>query len=129
MALREDKQAGFFLWETMLVSIVLLAMAGAVGLYAQAALLRQTEAVAGQADYLARAQISYAQAVLARDGALAATMEYLGDSEDLQLNNTRYHVKTETVEEAGLWQMTITVSWEANGRYGEQEYKRYLVRR
>ena len=62
--MQANKQAGFFLWETILLSIVLLAMTAATGMYMRAAQLQSVSAVEGRADYLARAQISYAQAVL-----------------------------------------------------------------
>lgn len=127
MALQNEKQAGYFLWETMLLSIFLLTMTAAVNLYVQAAKLQAVEAVEGRADYLARAQISYAQALLSRDGKLPPQMYYLGDAEDLQQNDSRYQVVADAVEDSGLWQLAVTVSWEANGSYGKHEYRRCLV--
>ncbi|WP_296771231.1 hypothetical protein [Selenomonas sp.] len=126
--MNNERQAGFFLWETILLCACLVAMAAGVRLYAQAAELRVTQAVEGRADYLARGQFAYAQALLGRDGVLPADMEYLGDEGDLQQNNAVYRVRAEAVEAEGLWQLRVVVSWEVNGRYGEQEYKRSLVR-
>lgn len=128
MALPNSKQAGFFLWETMLLSIFLLVMAGGVGMYLQAAQLRVTEAVEGRADYLARAQMSYVQALLQREGRLPDQLDYLGEEEDLRPNDSLYQMQTVVVEDNGLWQVMITVFWEAGGRYGKQEYTRCLVR-
>jgi len=126
--LQNKRQAGFFLWETMLLSIVLLAMAAGVKLYVQAAEMHAIEAAEARADYLARAQISYAQALLERDGKLPPSMDYLGAQEDLQLNGMRYRVTAETLEDHGLWQLLVKVFWEVKGRDGKQEYRRCLVR-
>lgn len=127
-ALQNENQSGFFFWENMLLSIFLLAMAATVSMYVKAAELQAVEAVTGRADYLARSQISYAQALLAREGNLPQHMDYQGAIDDLQQNDSRYQVMTEAIEDGGLWQLTITVFWEVKGRYGKQEYKRSLVR-
>lgn len=127
--MNDDRQAGFFLWETILLSVFLLAMAAAAGMYMRAAQLQSLSAAEGRADYLARAQISYAQAFLDRDGYLPKQMDYLGDAQDLELNGIVYVLQGEAVsDERGLWQLAIAVFWEANGRTGKQEYKRCLAR-
>lgn len=129
MHVNDDRQAGFFLWETILLSIFLLAMAAAAGMYMRAAQLQSIAAAEGRADYLARAQMSYAQAVLDRDGRLPAQMDYLGDAQDLTLNGIVYVLRGEAVsDERGLWQLAVEISWEAKGRAGMQEYKRCLAR-
>ena len=127
--MNDDRQAGFFLWETILLSVFLLAMAATAGLYMRAAQLQSITAAEGRADYLARAQITYAQAVLDRDGRLPMQMGYLGDAQDLTLNGIVYLLRGEAVsDEQGLWQLEVEISWEANGRTGKQEYKRCLAR-
>lgn len=127
--MRSDEQAGFFLWETVLLSILLLAMTTAVGLYVRAADMQTAAAVEGYADYLARAQISYAQSMLERDGELPKDMDYLGAGEDLLANDVRYEVKGRAVaDDEGLWQLQVVVSWEAKSRAGRQEYKRFLAK-
>ena len=126
--MQANKQAGFFLWETILLSIVLLAMTAAAGMYMRAAQLQLVSAVEGRADYLARAQISYAQAVLDKEGALPQQMDYLGDKQDLQQNGIAYNISGKAVaDDDGLWELQVKVSWEANGRQGEQEYRRCLA--
>ena len=126
--MQANKQAGFFLWETILLSIVLLAMTAAAGMYMRAAQLQLVSAVEGRADYLARAQISYAQAVLDKEGRLPQQMDYLGDKQDLQQDGIAYNLSGEAaVDDDGLWTLQVKVSWETNGKAGEQEYKRCLA--
>ena len=126
--MQANKQAGFFLWETILLSIVLLAMTAAAGMYIRAAQLQAVSAVEGRADYLARAQISYAQAVLDKEGRLPQQMDYLGDKQDLQQDGIAYNLSGEAaVDDDGLWTLQVKVSWETNGKAGEQEYKRCLA--
>ena len=126
--MQANKQAGFFLWETILLSIVLLAMTAAAGMYMRAAQLQSVSAVEGRADYLARAQISYAQAVLDKEGRLPQQMDYLGDKQDLQQDGIAYNLSGEAAaDDDGLWELQFKVSWEANDRTGEQEYKRCLA--
>lgn len=123
-----NKQAGFFLWETILLSIVLLAMTAATGMYMRAAHLQSVSAVEGRADYLARAQISYAQAMLDKEGCLPQRIDYLGDNQDLQQDGIAYNLSGEAaVDDDGLWTLQVKVSWETNGKAGEQEYKRCLA--
>lgn len=125
--MQANKQAGFFLWETILLSIVLLAMTAAAGMYMRAALLQSISAVEGCADYLAQAQIAYAQALLDKEGCLPQHMDYLGDKQDLQQNGIAYNLNGKAVaDDDGLWELQFKVSWTANGRQGEQEYKRCL---
>ena len=126
--MQANKQAGFFLWETILLSIVLLAMTAATGMYMRAAHLQSVSAVEGRADYLARAQISYAQAMLDKEGGLPQRMDYLGDKQDLQQDGIAYNLSGEAaVDDDGLWTLQVKVSWETNGKAGEQEYKRCLA--
>lgn len=125
--MKSDEQAGFFLWETILLSVLLLAMTAAAGLYVRAAEMQAAAAVEGRADYLARAQFSYAQSILDRDGTLPRDMDYLGAGEDLLANDARYEVKGRAVaDDEGLWQLQVVVSWTAKDRTGGQEYSRYL---
>ena len=125
--MQANKQAGFFLWETILLSIVLLAMTAAAGMYMRAAQLQAVSAVEGRADYLARAQISYAQAALDKEGSLPQQMDYLGGQQDLQQNGIVYNISGEAAaDDDGLWMLQVKVSWETNGKAGEQEYKRSL---
>ena len=126
--MQANKQAGFFLWETILLSIVLLAMTAATGMYMRAAHLQSVSAVEGRADYLARAQISYAQAMLDKEGGLPQRIDYLGDKQDLQQDGIAYNLSGEAaVDDDGLWTLQVKVSWETNGKAGEQEYKRCLA--
>ena len=126
--MQANKQAGFFLWETILLSIVLLAMTAATGMYMRAAHLQSVSAVEGRADYLARAQISYAQAMLDKEKCLPQRMDYLGDKQDLQQDGIAYNLSGEAaVDDDGLWTLQVKVSWETNGKAGEQEYKRCLA--
>ncbi|WP_026765933.1 hypothetical protein [Selenomonas ruminantium] len=127
--MNRDKQAGFFLWETILLSLFVLTMAAAAGLYVRVAQLQGAAAAEVRADYLARAQISYSQAVLDKDGYLPTQMAYWGDAQDLVQNDTEYMVSGEAAaDDKGLWQLLVTVTWEANGRTGRQEYRRCLAR-
>ena len=126
--MQANKQAGFFLWETILLSIVLLAMTAATGMYMRATHLQSVSAVEGRADYLARAQISYAQAMLDKEGGLPQRIDYLGDKQDLQQDGIAYNLSGEAaVDDDGLWTLQVKVSWETNGKAGEQEYKRCLA--
>lgn len=127
--MKNNKQEGFFLLETILLSMLLLAMAASAGMYMRAAQLKYAVAIEGRADYLARAQISYAQAVLDKEGRLPQRMDYWGDKHDLQLNGINYQLNGEAAaDDKGLWQLQVEVSWEANGRQGKQEYKRCLAK-
>jgi len=126
---QNEKQAGFFLWETILLSIFLCTMVSATGLYIRAVQLQQAAAVESCADYLARAQISYAQAKLDNEGRLPPRMEYWGDIRDLQPNDVRYMVNGEAVlDDEGVWQLQIQVFWTKDGRQEIREYQRCLVK-
>lgn len=127
--MRNEKQAGFILWETILLSIFLCAMVSATGLYVRAVQLQQVAAMESCADYLARAQISYAQAKLDNEGCLPPRMEYMGDIQDLQPNDVRYMVNGEAVlDDDGVWQLQIQVVWTKDGRQEMQKYQRCLVK-
>ena len=95
----DDRQAGFFLWETVVLSFLLMAM-----------------------------EFAYAEAWLERNGSLPESMTYLGDGDDLQQNGIRYEVAAQAWAEGGLWQMTVEISWEAEHGQGRRVYKRYLAR-
>lgn len=124
----DDRQAGFFLWETVVLSFLLLAMAVTAGMYVKAAEVKTATAAQGGADFIAQAEFVYAEAWLERNGSLPESMTYLGDGDDLQQNGIRYEVTAQTWAEGGLWQMTVEISWEAEHGQGRRVYKRYLAR-
>ena len=124
----DDRQAGFFLWETVVLSFLLLAMAVTAGMYIKAAEVKTATAAQGGADFIAQAEFAYAEAWLERNGSLPESMTYLGDGDDLQQNGIRYEVTAQTLSENGLWQMTVEISWEAEHGQGRRGYKRYLAR-
>lgn len=127
-SLADEKQAGYFLFETVLISVLLLAMTAAAGMYVKAAQLRGDTVAQSEAAFLAREQMAYVQALLDQEGTLPEQLDYLGDRGDLQQNNVRYEVRAEAQAEDGLWQLTVMVSWEAGDVHGRQEYRRKLAR-
>jgi len=126
--LADDRQAGFFLWETVVLSFLLLAMAVTAGMYVKVVEVKTATAAQGGADFIARAEFAYAEAWLERNGSLPERMAYLGDSDDLQQNGIRYEVTAQAWAEDGLWQLSVEISWEAEHGQGRQVYKRYLAR-
>lgn len=124
----ENRQAGFFLWETMVLSLLLMAMAVTAGMYVKAAEVKAATAAQAGADFIARAEFAYAEARLERNGSLPERMDYLGESGDLRQNGICYEVDARALAEGRLWQLTVDVSWEAEHGYGRQAYKRYLAR-
>ena len=124
----DDRQAGFFLWETVVLSFLLMAMAVTAGMYVKVAEVKTATAAQGGADFIARAEFAYAEAWLERNGSLPERMAYLGDSDDLQQNGIRYEVAAQTLAEDGLWQLSVEISWEAEHGQGRRVYKRYLAR-
>lgn len=124
----DDRQAGFFLWETVVLSFLLVAMAVTAGMYVKAAEVKTATAAQGGADFIARAEFAYAEAWLERNGSLPESMTYLGDGDDLQQNGIRYEVAAQALAEDGLWQLTVKISWEAEHGQGRRVYKRYLAR-
>ena len=124
----DDRQAGFFLWETVVLSFLLMAMAVTAGMYVKAAEVKTATAAQGGADFIARAEFAYAESWLERNGSLPESMNYLGDSDDLQQNGIRYEVTAQALAKDGLWQLTVEISWEAEHGQGRRVYKRYLAR-
>ncbi|WP_026761039.1 hypothetical protein [Selenomonas ruminantium] len=124
----DDRQAGFFLWETVVLSFLLLAMAVTAGMYVKVAEVKTATAAQGGAVFIARAEFAYAEAWLERNGSLPESMAYLGNDDDLRQNGIRYEVAAQAWAEDGLWQLTVEISWEAEHGQGRRVYKRYLAR-
>lgn len=120
------REAGFFMWETLLSGLFLLLMAGSIGLYARAITLKSAAAEQNTAIFLARAQIAYAQSRLDTEGKLPAEFMYLGDEQDLLKDNIHYQVTSKVSDLGGIYQLQVIVSWEVQGRAKQAEFSRML---
>ena len=126
--MKSSHEEGFFLWEAMIVGICVLVMAGLAGLYVKAAELRAISAGQAAAMYLARAQISYAQSRLDRDGELPDNLEYQGEPGDLCQNGRQYQLHSSCRGDGDIWQIQVEVVWDEHGHEGQMVFARQLGR-
>ncbi|SHK93303.1 hypothetical protein SAMN05216582_12524 [Selenomonas ruminantium] len=121
-------QEGYFMLETLLTGVFLLLMASSLGLYAKAVSVKNTAAEQTAAVFLARAQISYAQCRLDRDGILPPDLPYLGNEQDLRQNNRTYQIESHISQKGRHYELQVTVRWEVQGCDKNVAFKRVLSR-
>ncbi len=126
--MRADGQRGYFLWEALLLTMVLLFMTAAAGLYVQAVRLKNTGTAAVAVNFLAGSQLAYLQAELDRTGSLPAECDYLGPDADLTQNLIEYQVYSRQQAEGEIMQAEVFVAWKGRGVSGSREFYRSLVR-
>ena len=127
--MKNNREAGFFLWETMLAGILLLVLAGSAGLYVRAAVLQDRAGCQAAAMYLARAQFSYAQGRLEQDGELPAKMMYQGPVDELVQNGCQYQVSSDCSPAGTGWQLQVEVVWHVQGKEERMVFMRRLEQR
>lgn len=125
--MRRKSEAGFFLWEALLAGLLLLIMVGSAALYVKAAELKNIAAQQATALYLGRAQISYAQGRLNKEGVLPSELPYQGKEADLGQNGCSYQLRSYCQQEAGGWQLQVEISWEVRGHEEKLVFVRWLA--
>lgn len=126
--MKADKQQGYFLWEVLLLSLLLMFMAAGAGLYVQAVRLKNTGDAVGTACFLAQSQLAYLQAELDRTGTLPAQSAYLGAPAEMRRPKLTYQVSSQQQRHGAVWQAVVAVSWEGRGTNGRREFSRSLAR-
>ena len=113
-----DEQRGYFLWETLLLTMILLFMTAAAGHGTAAAAV----------NFLAGTQLAYLQAELDKTGSLPGESAYLGQAADLTQNRLTYEVYSRQQRQGESVQAVVYVSWKGRGGSGSREFSRCLVR-
>ena len=111
-----------------MVGLCVLVMAGLTGLYVKAAEMRAVSAGQVAAMYLARAQISYAQSRLDRDGELPDKLAYQGEPENLCQNGRQYQLHSSCRLDGEIWQIQVEVVWNEHGHEENMVFARQLGR-
>ena len=123
-----DEQRGYFLWETLLLTMILLFMTAAAGLYVQSVRLQSSGTATAAMNFLAGTQLAYLQAELDKTGSLPGESAYLGPAADLTQNRLKYEVYSRQQRQGDSVQAVVYVSWKGRGGTGSREFSRCLVR-
>ena len=124
-----EGEAGYFLAEVLVLSLLLVALAGGLLIYAQARTASSRDGCRMQAAYLAQLQLAAAARQMDREHKLEGEcLPWLGAEEDLTLDGHRYQVDSELspCPEGAL--LSVTVSWEHTGGKQQLRLERMIAR-
>lgn len=123
------KQAGYFLVESMVLMMLLIAMTATVALAGKIVTGRQIDGVRVQALYLAQAQIAYLEYQASVDKVLPqGSVGWLGNSSDLQQDEATYVVTAQMeTNDASSCLVTAQTQWSFGSHHGTVELQRRLV--
>lgn len=97
-------------------------------LYVKAVMLKDISASQAPAVCLARAQFSYAQSRLEREGVLPAEMPYQGPADDLLQNGYEYQLNSICNRQDDGWQLQVEVIWNVRNNEKKMVFMRLLQR-
>lgn len=125
---RRKPETGFFLMETVVLGIIVLAVAAVMQLYPQAAALSAGEGTRQGAVFLARQQLAYVSQKADAQKQLPAEISWQGETSDLQRGNTSYRVTTTCQpSDTGVYTVTVEVNWQNRGRDAALTLKKEVI--
>lgn len=123
------RESGYFLAEVLVLSLLLLGLAGGLLVYAQARTASSRDACRMQAAYLAQLQFAAAERQMDREHKLEGSiLPWLGAADDLTLDGNSFQVDSELTAcpEGAL--LRVTVGWEQAGRRQQLQLERVIAR-
>ena len=114
--------------ETIVLGIIVLAVAAVMQLYPQAAALSTGEGTRQGAVFLAREQLAYVSQKANTQKQLPAEIPWRGEASDLRRGDTEYRVTTTCQSsDAGSYTVTVEVRWQNRGRDAELTLKKEVI--
>lgn len=117
---RRSEETGWILLETVLLGLIALSVAAAVGIFAPAALLEEHASARMEAALLARAQLSRMEAQL--DAGIAPVSAVT----TIASGARSYEMETSAIRTAGFYDVEIRLSWRILGRVEEAVFVRRM---
>ncbi len=123
------RENGFFLLETVLLGLILMAAAEAFLLYSTTEHMRINSEAATTAAFLAQEQLALAEGQDVETLSQAVTLPWLGEGDAVEKNGYHYEVETilqETVGDMSLREVTVNISWTENHKNKKMSFQRVV---
>lgn len=118
--MKRSEEAGWALFEAVMLGLIVLAAAAVIGVFAGTAILEEHSAARMDAALLARGQFSAMEAALDRGISPTAGVS------EISANNVSYTVQTEVVRQGDFHDVHLLVSWRIFGRAEEADFVRRM---
>ena len=124
----DDK--GFFLLETLLLCLILMALSGVFTAYRCSERMHEDNKAHIAAVFLAGEQMAYVMEKGSEGKLRPGDLEWLGAEDALSMNRKRYEARTEISvleEDTAFFRIRVTILWEQSGKRRQVHFER-LVR-
>lgn len=122
-------QQGYMLLETVVLGVIVLAMAACLRLNQQALALEAMDSARTTAIYLVREEFSRLEYEADQGTLQAGTAGWLGDEADLTRNGASFRIKAEVREvSARVFSAQVSAAWESGQKTGTLQFERLLCR-
>ena len=118
--MRSDGECGWILLEAVLLGLIALATAAALGIFARTALLEEHAAARMEAALLARAQFSVMEAELDQG------TEPLSAVTQIKSNDRSYQIERTITRVGEIYDVTLRLSWQILGHEEQVDFVRRL---
>ena len=118
--MNRSEEAGWALFEAVMLGLIVLAAAAVIGVFARTAILEEHSAARMDAALLARGQFSAMEAALDRGIPPTAGVS------EISANNVSYTVQTEVVRQGDFHDVHLFVSWRIFGRAEAADFVRRM---
>ena len=118
--MKRSEEAGWALFEAVMLGLIVLAAAAVIGVFARTAILEEYSAARMDAALLARGQFSAMEAALDRGIPPTAGVS------EISANNVLYTVQTEVVRQGDFHDVHLLVSWRIFGRAEAADFVRRM---
>lgn len=124
----ERDEKGFFLLETLVAGVALLAMSACLYLFAHSMELRVADDCNMRAVFLARTQFAAAQAAADCSELPLGNFPWQGEGAELSAGGNNYRVETQVEgSERGEYRVLVQVYWQGKGKSGSLNLEREVV--
>lgn len=123
-----EREAGYFLARVIVLGILLMAVSSGSWIFVQARRASEEDGYRMQAAYLAQMQFAAAEEMMYDGRDLPEELPWLGDTDDLQLGEASFTVRTASDACPEGRVMHVNVSWERDELKGSLDFERVLVR-
>ena len=120
--MRRAEETGWILLETVLLGIIVLGTAAALGIFVRTALLEERAAARMEAALIARAQFSTMEAELDQGA------DPLNASLQMTSNDRSYQIERRVTRTGDFYDVSLRLSWQILGDEGQVEFVRRLRR-
>lgn len=118
--MRSDGESGWILLEAVLLGLIALATAAALGIFARTALLEEHAAARMEAALLARAQFSVMEAELDQG------TEPLSAATQINSNDRSYQIERTITRVGEFYDVSLRLSWQILGHEEQVDFVRRL---